>query len=282
MNDTPTKDSAPMADAPPRSTTARPTGGGLAATIAAEWTKLWSVRSTWWCLAGTAAMMALFGGSLGYQPDQPSGAPPAEQLLPVEYAAMGALLLAQFALIALAVLAITAEYATGSIRSTLLWDPRRGRVLLAKALVLALVALVAGTAVAALAVIAADLLAGRYGVFVLSEVAAVCARIGCYLAVAALFALGVGTAIRSTAGALTTIFLLFLLMPYVLLQATSDLVVTISRYLPGVAGMEYIGTAELLGIVDLPYGPNGGLAILAAWAAAALVAGYSVLRLRDA
>ena len=282
MNHTPTKDSAPMHPAGLHITTARPTGGGLAPTIAAEWTKLWSVRSTWWSLAGTAALMAVFGGSLGYQPDQPAGAPPAEQLLPVEYAALVALLLAQFALLALAVLVITGEYATGSIRSTLLWDPRRGRVLLAKAVVLALVVLVAGTAVAALAVIAADLLAGEYGVFVLSHVAEVCARIGGYLAVAALLALGVGTAIRSTAGALTTIFVLFLLAPYVLLQATSDLVVTISQYLPGIAGMEYIGTAELLGIVDLPYGPNGGLAILAAWAAAALVAGYAVLRLRDA
>ncbi len=110
-------------------------------------------------------MMAVFGGSVGHgagdRPDQAAGMPPADQMLPVEYAAMGALLLAQFAPIALAVLVITAEYASGSIWSTLLWDPRRGRVLLAKAVVLAVVMLVAGTAVAALAAVAADLLAGE-------------------------------------------------------------------------------------------------------------------------
>jgi len=267
--------------------TTRPdsTGAGLAGTIASEWTKLWSVRSTWWCLAGAAAMMAVFGGSVGHgagnRPDPPAGMPPADQMLPVEYAAMGALLLAQFALITLAVLVITSEYASGSIRSTLLWDPRRGRVLLAKAVVLAVVMLVAGTAVAALAAVAADLLAGKYGLFVFSDVAAASLRIGCHMAAAALFALGAGTVIRSTAGALTTTFVLFLVAPYVVSQAASDLLVAVANHLPGLAGMEYIGTTGFLGI-DVPYSPSGGLAILLAWTAAALLTGYAVLRMRDA
>ena len=191
-------------------------------------------------------------------------------------------MLAQFALIALAVLMITAEYATGSIRSTLLWDARRGRVLLAKAAVLSPVVLVAGTAIAALAAVSADVVAGDYGVFVPAEVADASVRIGCYLAVAAIFALGMGTAIRSTAGALTTVFLLFLLVPYVLSLAGSDLLVTISHYLPGFAGMEFVGTADFLGVDDLPYGPAGGLVIFLAWTAAAALTGYVVFRVRDA
>jgi ABC-2 type transport system permease protein len=264
--------------------TARPdrTAGGLAGTIASEWTKLWSVRSTWWCLAGAATLMVLFAAAMSYPPEQTAGIPRSRLLLLVHEPAIGALVLAQFALIALAVLVITAEYATGSIRSTLLWDPRRGRVLLAKVAVLALVMLVAGTAIAALGAAAADLSAGDYGVFVLSDVAVASARAGLYLSIAAVFAVGIGTAIRSTAGALTTVFLMLLLMPYVLSLPKSELLKTIAHYLPGFPGMKFVGMADFLGIDGLPYGPVGGLVIFLAWTAAAALIGYAVFRLRDA
>jgi ABC-2 type transport system permease protein len=263
---------------------ARPerTGGGLAGTIASEWTKLWSVRSTWWCLAGAAALMVLFAAAMSFPPENTAGIPRSALLVPVQEPAIGALVLAQFALIALAVLMITAEYATGSIRSTLQWDPRRGRVLLAKMTVLALVVLVAGTAVGALGALTADLVAGGYGVFVLADVAEASARTGLYLSVAAIFAVGVGTAIRSTAGALTTVFMLMLLMPYVVSLPESELLRTIAHYLPGYPGMKFVGMADFLGIDGLPYDPAGGLLILAAWTVAAVLTGYAVLRLRDA
>jgi ABC-2 type transport system permease protein len=265
-------------------TAARPdrTGGGLAGTIASEWTKLWSVRSTWWCLAGAAGLMILFAAAMSYPPEQAASIPRSQLLLPVQEPAIGALVLAQFAVIALAVLMITAEYATGSIRSTLLWDPRRGRVLLAKVTVLALVVLAAGTTVAVLGALAADLSAGDYGVFVLSDVAMASARTGLYLAVVAIFALGIGTAIRSTAGALTTIFMLLLLMPYVVSLPESELLRTIAHYLPGYPGMKFVGMADFLGIDGLPYSPGGGLLIFVAWTVAAVLTGYAVFRLRDA
>lgn len=265
-------------------TTARPehAGGGLASTIASEWTKLWSVRSTGWCLAGAAALMVLFAAALSLPPEQTAGIPRSRLLLPVHEPAIGALVLAQFVLIALAVLTITGEYATGSIRSTLLWDPRRGRVLLAKVAVLALVMLIAGTAITALGALTADVIAGEYGVFVLSDVAAASARSGVYLAVAAVLAVGIGTAVRSTAGALTAVFALLLVTPYVLSLPESDLLTTISRYLPGFPGMKFVGLADFLGIDGLPYGPESGLAIFTAWTVVAVLTGYAVLRLRDA
>lgn len=257
-------------------------GGGLAGTIAAEWTKLWSLRSTWWCLLGTAVLMGLFAAALTYPPENVAGIPRAQLLVPVQIGPVGALVLAQFIMIALAVLVITGEYATGSISSTLLWEPRRGRVLLAKIAVIAPVALVTGTALAALGVVTADLSASGYGVFVRSDVIDACIRIGVYLAVTATLSVGVGTAIRSTAGTLTVVFLLLLMVPYLLLQTGSELLVTVAQYLPGNAGMEYVGLAEFLGITGLPYGPTGGLAIFVAWAVAATLTGYAVLRWRDA
>jgi len=37
-------------------------GGGPAGAVAAEWTKFWSVRATWWCLiAGTALLVPIDG-----------------------------------------------------------------------------------------------------------------------------------------------------------------------------------------------------------------------------
>jgi hypothetical protein len=63
--------------------TARPdrTGGGVAGTIASEWTKLWSVRSTWWCLAGAATLMVLFAAAMSYPPEQTAGIPRSRLLL---------------------------------------------------------------------------------------------------------------------------------------------------------------------------------------------------------
>ena len=34
--------------------------GGLAGAVAAEWTKFWSVRATWWCLIAGTALMLLY------------------------------------------------------------------------------------------------------------------------------------------------------------------------------------------------------------------------------
>jgi ABC-2 type transport system permease protein len=282
MTGTPTKETPLMSTMTSTTVGSDRTGGGLAGTIASEWTKLWSLRSTWWSLAGAAALMALFAFALSFPPENVANIPRSELLFPVQQAPVGALVLVQFAPIALAVLMITGEYATGSIRSTLLWDPRRGRVLLAKVMVLALVVLVAGTTVGALGAVVADLTAGEYAVFILLDVVAASARIGLCLSVVSILAVGIGTAIRSTAGALTTVFLLLLLMPYVLSRTPSELLRTIAQYLPGFAGMEFVGTAEFLGITGLPYGPGGGLVILLAWTVAAGLTGYAVFRLRDA
>lgn len=44
--------------------TPTPIGGGLTGAIAAEWTKFWSVRSTWWCVLGGVLMMRLLNTQL--------------------------------------------------------------------------------------------------------------------------------------------------------------------------------------------------------------------------
>lgn len=263
-----------------------PRGGGMVGAIAAEWTKLWSLRSTWWCIAGAAAMMALYAVSAGFDtsnpPDGAANMPRSELVMPAQDAAVTGLLLAQFALIALAVLVVTTEYATGSIRSTLQWEPRRGRVLLAKLAVLGPVLFVAGTAVALAGAALADLSAGDYGVFEATDVAQTSLRIGLYLSIAGILAASMGMILRSTAGALTTAFLLLMLLPMVLGSVGLDLLVETANYLPGTAGMELVSSAGFLGIIEPPYEADAGFAIFAGWAVAAALAGYAVLRRRDA
>ena len=97
----------------------------LGRAVGAEWTKLRSVRSTYGSLLAavvvTVAVAALAAWAV-ITDDQPSPAT-ATQL-----AAAGASL-GQFGLVALAALAITGEFATGSIRTTLAATPARWAVM---------------------------------------------------------------------------------------------------------------------------------------------------------
>lgn len=260
--------------------TLRPTG--LTAAIASEWTKLWSVRSTAWSLAGALALMLLLAVPLGVDASYPAPdlSPEARMLAVQDAAAMG-MILAQFALVALATLTVTSEFATGSMLSTLQWEPRRGRVLAAKLIVVAPVVLVAGTAMMLLASGLTDLAAGDYGRFVASDVLETSVRTGVYVALAAVLAMGVGFVLRSTAGTLTTLFLVLMLLPMMLAPAPYDVLSTIGQALPGAAGMQFASSAEFVGLGELPYSATEGLAILGGWVAAATLAGWLVLHRRD-
>ena len=258
----------------------------MLAAISSEWTKLWSVRSTWWCLIGAVALMALYAVPLGFDAADPNpNLSHADQLLHVEEVATAGLLFTQFALITLALLTVTSEHASGSMRTTLQCEPRRGRVLAAKLVVVEGVALVAGALLAVLGAGLGYLTAGDYGVFDASEVATVAGKVSVYMAVVVALAIGLAVALRSTAGALVVAFLVLFLLPMVLMMSGMDLMTDLSYYLPGTAGTEYlgIGIATLFGLGDgLPYGHNGGLGLFAAWSGVALLAGYAVFRRRDA
>ena len=98
---------------------------------ASEWTRVWSIRSTWWSLAAAAVLMLGLGVAFGLDPGDGYGPAGAPIWIPGEVAVQPA----QFALLAIAMLAMTSEYATGSIRTTLQWVPRRGLLLAARTVV---------------------------------------------------------------------------------------------------------------------------------------------------
>jgi ABC-2 type transport system permease protein len=101
-----------------------------------------------------------------------------------------------------------------------------------------------------------------------------------YLGLVALIGVGVTAAVRDTAGALTTVFVLLYGAPalaLVLDNATWQH--RLQKFSPMTAGMAVQATTNF---DKLPIGPWAGLGVLAAWTAAALLAGTVVFLLRDA
>ena len=101
-----------------------------------------------------------------------------------------------------------------------------------------------------------------------------------YFGLIALLSLGVATAVRDAAVAIGAVLGLLYLFP-ILGQVVGS--PGVARHLqqigPMSAGLEIQASA---GLHNLPIGPWAGLGVLAAWAAAALLAGGLLLRLRDA
>ncbi len=119
------------------------------ATLASEWTKLVTVRSTWITLAlsllVSTGITALVSWAIGWSWNDLSASDRADFnpiLDSLAGSTFGAILF-----VVLGVNLVASEYATGMIRQTMTVTPRRGRVLLAKVLVVSAVAVVAGIVV---------------------------------------------------------------------------------------------------------------------------------------
>lgn len=259
--------------------TARTANGRLPGAIRSEWTKLWSVRSTWWYLAGALALTALISLQLGLSTDYQNthlepGAEPSRVM--AGDLAVTSILMVQVVVAAMAMLTITSEYSTDSIRSTLQWTPVRRHVLLAKGAVIVPVTFVLGLVVGAVGVIVARLSSGRWGYLDRPAVAVDLLAIATYLALVSLFTIGAGAVIRSAVGTLTTVFLLLLVVPMMIGQSGFRIGVWIAALLPGGAGNNF-----LTGVTD-PLSPTLSLLLVAGWALGAMVAGIRTLTARDA
>jgi ABC-2 type transport system permease protein len=240
----------------------------------AEWTKLRTRSSTGWLLLGAVALTVALSAAAAVL----VGAVPGQD--PTRLSLTG-IALGQAVVAVLSVLAIGGEYDTGMIRVTFAAMPRRQTVLAAKAAVVGAVTLVAG-AVA----VAGCLLVGRLvlpaGGHALAGWPTVRAAAGSvlYLVLIAWLGLGAATAVRSSAAGIGTVLGLLYLFP-VLAQAVADREWQrrLEQVGPMTAGLAIQSTTGLDG---LAIGPWAGLGVLAAWAAAALLAGGLVLWLRDA
>lgn len=119
------------------------------ATLASEWTKLVTVRSTWITLAlalfVSTGITALVSWATGWSWSDWDAADQAD-FDPVLSSLAGSIF-GSILFVVLGVNLVATEYASGMIRQTMTVTPRRGRVLLAKVLVVSVIAMVAGIVV---------------------------------------------------------------------------------------------------------------------------------------
>jgi ABC-2 type transport system permease protein len=253
--------------------------------VPAEWTKLRSVRSTWWALLLTAAGMpvlgALFCARYGI-----GGISPADRASfdPTAYSLSG-FFLAQLAIGVLGVLTITSEYASGSIRTTFAATPQRRAVLAAKAVVVGTSTLLVGTVSSVAAFAVGQALLAHKGLQAhLGDPGVVRSVVGAglYLAVLGLLALGLGTLVRSTVGATAVVTGLVFLLPGIVGALPSSWEHAVTPYLPSDAGQALIGRTKFAPQGLQLLSPWIGFAVLCAYAGVALIAGAVLLSRRDA
>ena len=176
------------------------------------------------------------------------------------------------------------------IRTTLTAMPGRISVLAAKAAVVTALTLAAGAAGVAGSLVTGWLILPGHGFtrahgfapLTLADGPVLRAATGSvlYLALIALLSLGAAAAVRDGAVAIGLVLGLLYLMPIVAAVVPNA---TVQRHLlqaaPMTAGLNIQAT---IGLRALPLTPWQGLAVLAAWAAGALLAGGLLLRFRDA
>jgi ABC-2 type transport system permease protein len=265
----------------------RPAGWtSLREALHAEWTKLRTVPGTIWLLLAVVALTVALGIVADAATKCPSGGC---QFDPAKTSLTG-IYLSQAVVAILAVLAIGSEYGSGMIRVTFTAMPRRTTVLAAKGIVVAGLVLAAGTVAVLGSVLAARLILPGHGFTAAhgypplspgdGPVLRAAAGSVLYLALIALLSLGIATIIRDAGAAIGTVLgLLYLSSIIAAVVSSPHWHNDIERYAPMSAGLAIQATTGLRG---LPISPWGGLGVLAAWAAAALLAGGLLLRLRDA
>lgn len=189
------------------------------AAIAAEWIKLRSVRSISWTLAvtvvlciGFAAMVSSNNAS-NYQTLDTKGRAAFDPFfVSINWVQLGVLFFG-----VLGALVVTNEYGTGLVRTTFTATPQRALVLAAKAGLLGVIALLASsvTILASFFLGQAILSKRAPGVgFGDPGVAGHLFGAICYLTAAGLLGVFIGVLSRSTAISFTTVFGLFLVLPY--------------------------------------------------------------------
>jgi ABC-type transport system involved in multi-copper enzyme maturation permease subunit len=243
---------------------------GLRGVIASEFTKIRSVRSTYWTLAlliivSVGISAAIAGGNLSDLHNNPGDRAgfDATQISLIGFFGLGQLIIA-----VLGALAITSEYSTGMIRTSLTAMPRRGVVYAGKLIVLTSVTLVvslvtsfasflvgqailSGTGVSAslfgsvkVAGTIATPAPGGQGVFMhpgtvlLTPSTVLTAIIGTalFVTLVALIAFGVGAIVRHTAGAITSVIGAMFVVPIIVQLLPHTWRWDLIRFLPDSAG----------------------------------------------
>ncbi|WP_107424272.1 ABC transporter permease [Kitasatospora albolonga] len=242
-----------------------------ATVLHSEWIKIRSVRSIHGSLAAvlvtTLAVTVLALGTVGQEQAERAGAEPV-------FDAFYALNFGQIAAIAFGATAVSSEFLGGALRISLAAVPRRSLFYAAKMTVIGGAALVVGLLTSFSAFLVGQLFMGEHAIG-LGHPGVLRAAVGggIYLALMALFAAGLTALLRSAVAVLSFLIPFLLIFPFVFAGTAT----AVTRYLPDRAGQLVLHQNP-----EGSLGPWSGLAVTAAWVAAALLAGWWAMGRRDA
>lgn len=252
--------------------------------VRSEWTKIRTVRSTMWTIGLTiflgigisalvTALTRSHWSSMNFG-ERATFDAPATSLI--------GLFFDQFVVGVLGVLVISAEYSTGTIRATFSAAPNRSRVFVAKIFVFGILSFVVAEFTSFVAFFLGQFLLSSPATHAtLSSPGALRAVFGggLYLCLLGLFAMGLGTIIRHTAGAISAYVATLLVLPIIAQALPGQLSIDIRRFMPDRFGVDIITTR---GGDPNFFSPWVGMLILAIYVVVLLVFGASLLEKRDA
>jgi hypothetical protein len=257
--------------------------------LRSEWTKLRTVRSTYWTLiAATVTSIAIGALACAAYVHHFHEASPAAQRLTIAHGdfdsagqSLIGLSLGQLVIGVLGVLVVSAEYRTGMMRTALTAVPRRMTVLLAKVACFGGVALVSGQILSF----------GAYflGQAVLSNaslgsgigdpgMARAVVGTGVFIALVGLCGLGLGAMVRHTAGAVSALLGFVLVLSVIVQALPGRWGSAVGKFLPYEIGEQVVSGQRL----SQHLSPGVGLAVMAGYAAVFLAVGAALLVRRDA
>ncbi|MGK4585761.1 ABC transporter permease [Kitasatospora sp. HPMI-4] len=240
----------------------------VTALLHSEWLKVRSLRSQLTALAavplGTVVVSALLCGA---------GPRPGTVADPLQLS-YGGVTFGQMAAVAFGAMVMGAEYRDGALRLWLTAAPGRGRFYAAKLAVVGGLSLIVGLVTGLLALLTGKALLSHPDI---GGTVALRSVLGCalYTALVGVFAMGLTAVVRGLTGALCVLVPLFTILPFILGTASGRGSAT--DFLPDQAGRQI-----LLQHPAGALGPWSGMAVLIAWAALAVAAGWWTLNSRDA
>jgi hypothetical protein len=256
----------------------------VAGALRSEWIKLRTVRSTIWTLLVTVVLGIGFSvlSVLAAKARTSGGGPGGGFVIDPTRRSLSGVIFAQLAIGVLGVLVMSAEYSSGTIRATFSAIPRRLVVLAAKTAVFGLVAIVVSEVVTFVAFFIGQAIFSSSSLphTTLGQPGVLRAVVGggLYLTLLALFALGLATIIRHTAGSISAFVGLLLILPLLLNALPTNYQNDIGRFLPINIGVNVVSIAPQAN----SFSPWVGIIVLAAYAVGTLVIGGALLVRRDA
>lgn len=238
--------------------------------LAVERIKLFSVRSTWWCMLLAIALPVALSALVATNADR----------IDVQSTQVG-YQFGMMVVLVLAALSITTEYRFSTIRATFLAVPNRVAALAAKTGLVAVLALVLGEVVAFGSWAMAKALRPEVALALdNSDTQRLVAGVGLVFAISAVLAVAIGALLRQTAGAVALLLVWSLLLEQ-LIVLIPDIGSDIHDWMPFVAADFFLqGGGPLSG--DAPYGPWGALGYFAAITLGVWLVAAFVVRSRDA